>query len=131
MALPAHIESVLAKVEICFNDVSAALVSGEPIALEAASAALRQAAIDFSGLFDGLADQDRNNPGLVARLAKIGSGLAAQRESLIRRTALVDLALNTLVPATRTGTYSKSAGPNNGSYGSPVKQTGAFKVLSA
>jgi hypothetical protein len=123
----AHIEKALADVELCFNEVSAALVSGEPLALVNASAALRQAAIDFSGVLQRLAPVDRQNQHLKQRLKKVADGLAAQRQSLIRRTVLVEMALNAVVPATRDATYAKSTGP----YGSAAKQMGAFKYLSA
>ena len=124
---PAHIEEALSVVELNFNDVSAALVSGEPLALTAASAALRQAAIDFSALVQGLSPVDLKDKNLLSRLKKMASGLAIQRESLIRRTVLVEMALNTIVPATNRATYAQAAGP----YGSVGKPTGAFKYLAA
>ncbi|MEO8118571.1 MAG: hypothetical protein ABI606_04515 [Rhodoferax sp.] len=117
----------MTSIELLFTDVSAALVSGEPHALSAASDGLRQAAIDFSGLVQGLTAIDRNNKNLQSRLKSLSVGLAAQRESLIRRTVLVEMALNTIVPATRDATYAKAAGP----YGAAGKQTGAFKYLAA
>jgi hypothetical protein len=124
---PAHLEEALSEVELNFNDVSAALVSGEPLALTAASAALRQAAIDFSALVQGLSHVDLKDKNLQSRLKKMASGLAIQRESLIRRTVLVEMALNTIVPATNRATYAQAAGP----YGSVGKPTGAFKYLAA
>lgn len=127
MMFPAHIEDALTGVELLFADVSAALVSGEPLALSAASDALRQAAIDFSALLQGLTPIDRKNKDLQSRLKKLSVGMVTQRESLIRRTVLVELALNAIVPATRDATYAKAAGP----YGTPGKQTGAFKYLAA
>ncbi len=120
MMFPAHIENALTSVEHLFDEVSAALVSGEPLALSAASDGLRRAAIDFSGLVQGLTAIDRENKNLQSRLKRLSVGLAAQRESLIRRTVLVEMALNAIVPATRDLTYGKAAG-------SP----GAFKYLAA
>jgi hypothetical protein len=124
---PAHIEQALVEVELHFNDVSAALVSGEPQALAAASAALRQAAIDFSTLLQRLSPMDLKNESFKLRVKKIAHGMASQRESLIRRMALVDMALNTIVPATQRTTYAQAVGP----YGSAGKQSGAFKYLAA
>jgi len=124
---PAHIKNALIDVELHFNDVSAALVSGEPLALATASATLRQAALDISGLLQGLAPADLKNKNLKLRLKKIADGMAVQRQSLIRRTVLVEMALNAIVPATRDATYAKTSGP----YGSAGKQTGAFKYLAA
>lgn len=125
--IPAHLEKALAELEFHVNTVSAALVSGEPVALEAASGALRQAAIDFSALLQRLAPSDLKNQDLKLRLKKIAEGLTTQRTSLIRRTALVEMALNAIVPASRDTTYAQAAGP----YGSVGKQTGAIKYLAA
>jgi hypothetical protein len=102
-------------------------VSGEPVALEAASGTLRQAAIEFSALLQRLAPADLKNPDLKLRLKKIAEGMATQRTGLIRRTALVEMALNAVVPASLNATYAQAAGP----YGSAGKPTGAFKYLAA
>jgi len=123
---PAHLEKALTEVELYFNDVSVALVS-EPLALATASATLRQAAIDFSALLQGLAPIDLKNQNLKLRLKRLADGMAVQRESLIRRTVLVERGLNAIVPSTQSATYAQVAGP----YGSAGKQTGAFKYLAA
>jgi hypothetical protein len=120
-------EESLRKVELIFSDVSAALVSGDPIALEASSVALRQAALEISALVQRLMPFERKNKELKLRLKKIATGMAMQRESLIRRTALVETALNAVVPATQNATYAQTTGP----YGSAGKQSGAFKYLAA
>jgi len=127
MMLPAHLEKALTDVELHFNDVSAALVGGEPLALSAASAALRQAAIDFSALVQRLTPADIKHKDLKPRLAQIADGMALQRESLLRRTAFVEMALNTVMPTAPHATYAQTGGP----YGSPGRQTGAFKYLAA
>lgn len=127
MMFPAHLEKALTEVELYFNDVSVALVSGEPLALATASATLRQAAIDFSALLQGLAPIDLKNQNLKLRLKRLADGMAVQRESLIRRTVLVERGLNAIVPSTQSATYAQVVGP----YGSAGKQTGAFKYLAA
>lgn len=124
---PAHIEDALLNVELRLNAVSVALVGGEAVALEASSSALRQASIDFSALVEGFSPKDLDDERFKLRLKKIASGIASQRESLIRRSVLVDMALNTVVPATQATTYAQVAGP----YGSAGKQSGAFKYLAA
>jgi hypothetical protein len=124
---PAHIEDILINVELHLNAVSAALVSGEVVALEASSSALRQASVDFSALVKRLSPKDLDDERVKFRFKKIASGIASQRESLIRRAVLVDIALKTVVPATQATTYAQVAGP----YGSAGKQSGAFKYLSA
>lgn len=126
--LPAPIEKALVEVEQHFNEVSEAIVSGEPQALAAASMALRQASLDFSALLQRLSPKDLKDEDFQRRVKKIASGMASQRESLIRRTALVEMALNAIVPATQSATYgAQTTGP----YGSAGKQSGAFKYLSA
>lgn len=125
--VPAHIENALVEVELHFNDVSTALISGEPLALAAASAALRQASVEFSALLQRLSPQDLQAGDFKLRLKKIAIGMASQRESLIRRSALVEMALNAIVPATQSTTYARVAGP----YGRAGRQSGAFKYLSA
>lgn len=123
----APLENALSAAELKFHDVSLALVSGEPLALAAASAALRQAGLDLSAVLPGLPAIERHHPTLTSRLARLSTGVAAQRESLIRRTVLTERALNAIVPATRSTTYAQAAGP----YGSLGRQTGAFKYLAA
>ena len=125
--ISAHTEKSLVDVEHCFNAVAAAIVSGEPVALEAASALLRQAAINLSTLMQGLSPAERKNKDLTLRLKKIADGTATLKDGLFRRTALVAMALNAVVPATQDATYAKASGP----YGSAGKQTGAFKYLAA
>jgi len=125
--LPAHLEKALTDVECHFNAVSAALVSGEPLAVTVASAALRQAAIDFSALVQRLTPSDVKHKDVKARLTQIANGMALQRESLLRRTALVEMALNTVMPTAPDATYAQTGGP----YASLGRQTGAFKYLAA
>ena len=127
MVISPPIEQVLTKVENHFLDVSAALVSGEPNALLSASAALKQATLDCAQLMQRLTPADLKNTTLKLRLKAIADGLAVRRESLIRRTVLVERALNAVVPATQNATYTKAAGP----YGTAGKQSGSFKYLAA
>ena len=125
--LPAHLEKSLSEVEAHFNDVSAALVSGEPVALTVASAALRQAALDFSALLQRLTAADVKHNALKPRLTQISNGMALQRESLLRRTALVEMALNTVMPSAPKATYAQTGGH----YASVGRPSGAFKYLAA
>jgi len=125
--LPDHLEIALRDVDVHLNAVSAALVSGEPMALTSASVALRQAVIDFSALVQRLTPADVRHKNLKPRLTQIANGMALQRESLLRRTAWVQMALNTVMPTAPNATYAQTAGP----YGSLGRQTGAFKYLAA
>ena len=124
--LSAPLEAALQHVEKQFQDLSAALVSGEPVALESASAAMRQAGIDLSALTQRLIPAERKNPQLTLRLKALADGLGERRASLLRRTALVERELNTILPSNQGGTYTTSAGV----YGSSAKSSGALKRFS-
>jgi len=125
--LPAPLEAALQHIEKQFKDLSAALVSGEPVAVESASAAMRQAGLDMTALVQRLTPAERKNRQLAVRLKALADGLGERRASLLRRTALVERELNTILPATQGGTYANTAG----AYGSPAKSSGAFKRFSA
>ncbi|MCA3238238.1 MAG: hypothetical protein ACK5RC_06980 [Curvibacter sp.] len=103
--LPAEFEKPLALIELQCEAVAAAVDSGEPQALEAASTALRQAAVDFSAFMEE-ADVSAASPQLRARLKKIVTHLGIQREALMRRTAAIERSLHTLVPSTQKSTYA-------------------------
>ena len=126
MLMP-EIEKPLSLIERQCDAVSAAVNSGDPEVLESASLSLRQAAVDFSNLLRGLAADVPVDKELKARLKKLAKGLAVQRESLIRRTVVVERALHAMVPATRESTYTQNSGP----YAGAGRQSGAFKLLAA
>ena len=125
--LPLVVEQALAKVEACFGAVSQALVEGEALELASASAALQQASVDYSNVFERLSAAERQTPALQERVKALTTGIGIRRESLARRAVVVERSLNSLVPATQSNTYAAGARP----YGAPVKQTGAFSLLSA
>lgn len=62
------------------------------------------------------------------RLRKIAALLATQRESLLRRTVLVERAL-ACMPATQSNTYALGVG--RATYGAPGRQSGEFKMTAA
>jgi hypothetical protein len=125
--LSPEIEKPLSQIESQYNAVAAAVSSGDPVSLDAASIALRQAAVDFSGLLQTLPADALSANELKLRLKKLGRGLASQREGLIRRTVVVERALHAMVPGARESTYAQSGGP----YVGAGRQTGAFKLLAA
>lgn len=125
--LPAPMESALQQIEKQFKDLSAALVSGEPVALESACAAMRQASIDLSALAQSLTPAERRNRQLKLRLKTLVEGLGERRASLLRRSALVERELNTILPGAGDGIYSNASG----AYGAPAKASGAFTRFSA
>ena len=121
------IETFFANTERHVAEVAAAVVSGEPQSLGIASASLRQATLTLSDAVQRLSPDQQRDPRVSARVRKMAAALALLRESLIRRTVLVERALNTLVPATRDGGYAQGSG----AYGRLGRQSGAFGRLSA
>jgi hypothetical protein len=125
--LSAQIEKQLSEIEQQCAALTAAVDSGEPVSLEAASTQLRQLAVDLSQSQEIAHLDAQATQAFKARLQKVVGGIGAQRGSLARRAAVVERGLNAMVPATRESTYGQAASP----YGSAVKQSGAFKFLSA
>jgi hypothetical protein len=115
------LEPTLAALEKQLEEVSAALLAGDPLALERASGGLRQAVIDFSGMME----RSRNQPlpaGMAVRLQKASAQLAMQRDNLARVTALVDRQVaSVLPPADAASTYGKAVGVRSGPGGAAAR----------
>ncbi|WP_210543904.1 hypothetical protein [Rhodoferax sp. PAMC 29310] len=126
MVISPDIENLLCSIERLIQEVSDALVLGDPQALALASAALRQGAVNFSQIVPRLGSAALKTPSLQLRLKRIVGSLAIRRESLIRQTMVVERSLHTLVPASRAVTYAKASGP----YGAPGKSSGTFNVVA-
>lgn len=121
------LEQQLDLVEQNFNEVSVALIHGDPDVVQAASAQLQQLAVDLVQLLDQIGRHQISPAPIALRIKAITEGLPVLRENLLRRSAYVDRALQLVVPATQNSTYATGSGP----YGSGVRQSGAFKVLAA
>jgi hypothetical protein len=105
-----RLENSLSQVEQLLEDVSAALLSGEPLVLEATSSALRQAVVGLSGLLQGPAASARLDQMLRQRLARVSLTLSQQRSNLLRRAVMVDRALAAVLPqAAQAQTYGNGA----------------------
>jgi hypothetical protein len=120
-------EQALAEVESQLRTVANAIVAGEPQSLTIAATSLRLAALALAQTMQDAGAAGRPDPSLKRRVRIMARTLARQRESLIRRTALVDRSLNALVPATRGASYA----PGASAYGTAGRPTGAFRMLSA
>jgi malonyl CoA-acyl carrier protein transacylase len=93
------LEQSLSVIELQCQAVAAAVASGEPQALESASNALKQAAVQFAQLVEQLGGPQKAGPELRARLKKAAVQLNIQRENLLRRAVVVERAVQTMVPA--------------------------------
>ena len=122
-----QLERALKEIEQQLKAASTALVQGEPGALEHASAALKDMAVNFSSLLQRQNAQGLSRTAIKVRIVAIRDGLSHQRTNLIRRTVTIDSALNALMPTTRPSTYASQSGR----FGAHARQTGAFKVLAA
>lgn len=129
--LNTQVESALQQLELRSAAVAQALADGDPASLEQASTQMRALAVALADFVQGLGADQRREPQLAQRLQQASRLMAAQRQGLARRAVMVERALSVLVPsATRTPTYGH-AGRAAASYGSPVRQSGAFTVLAA
>ena len=120
-------EQTLADAELHVRNVAAAIVSGEPQALAIAATSLRLAALALAQALQRPAPAGQADPATKRRVRTMARTLAHQRESLIRRTALVDRSLHALVPASRGDNYA----PGGSAYGTAGRPTGSFRMLSA
>lgn len=121
------LEKQLDLLEQRFSEVSSALIDGDPILVESSSAALQQLAVDFLQIADELGRGSLAPVHLALRVKALAVGMPTLHANLLRRSFYVDRALQLVVPATQTTTYSASTNP----YGGGVRQSGQFKALSA
>lgn len=102
--LPAEIDKPLTLIESQCAALAAAVEKGDALAIESMGEGLRQAAVGFSALMKHAGTAD---PALRARLRKLSAVLAGQRENLLRRSAVVERGLETLLPsAQKSSTYA-------------------------
>jgi len=113
--------------EFQLQELGASLIDGNPALLQAASTKLQQLAVDLIQMADEFGLPQLRAPGLARRIRALSSGLASVRENLLRQSAYVDHALALVVPATQ----QKSTYAGARTYGSPIRQSGAFSVLAA
>ena len=127
--------AALLEAENCVGAVSQALLTGDPDGLESASRSLHDAALALSAMLQGQRGRAPTDAAFKKRLGQVLLNLGMQREALLRRSAMVERSLNSIVPATRASTYGGTyAGATAGSarsYGHNAKQSGAFKLFSA
>lgn len=124
---PAEFEKMLTQIERQCQALAVAVSQGDPDEVCVSSAAFQKLAVDTSHFFASQPSQAHTSLTDRARLKQIAKSLALQREQLIRRSAVNERALQALVPATSEASYAQLAGP----YGGAVRQSGAFRLLTA
>ncbi len=120
------LDNQLDLLELQFKEVASALVDGNPDAVQSAGARLQQLAVGLVQMADEVGRNRLAAPLRTQRIKALAKGLPALRENLLRRAAYVDRALEIVVPTAPQSTY---VGRNT--YGSAVRQSGTFNVLSA
>lgn len=111
------LEPSLAVVEQQLEEVSAHLLTADPVALQGSSEDLRQA---MAGLSEAIAHAHHAGqvlePAIVQRLHTINTRLAAQRQGLARLAAAVDRQAAVVLPASLDeATYAHALGVRSAS----------------
>ena len=130
MVLPLDQQHFLASLVLAEHHqqvLGAALLDGQPDRVAAAAGDLQQVVATLSGLLQRVQRGGRLAPALQLRLQRLGQGVAQQREACLRRGAVVDRALNSIIPSTRASTYGGAGGRP---YGQQARRSGAFKLVS-
>ena len=122
---PSPLHLTLERAEVCVAAVSHALLQGQPEALEAAAGDLHHSAHRLSLVLQGR-QPGAGEAGLGQRLRAVAQALAMQREACVRRLAVVERSLYSVIPSTRPATYAGAVG----TYGRGGKQGGAFRTFS-
>ena len=107
--------------------MAASLLGDSPEQIESTSTQFQLLVIELVQTLDAAARRQLSSPSRARKVKHLAMSLAMVRENLLRQSAYVDRALELVVPASRP----KSTYAGNQTYGSPVRQSGAFTVLSA
>ena len=127
--LSARLDALALTAEARQHAVGMALVDGQPGVLEKAAAELQAAIAELTQTVEAVKREGPLAPALRQRLLDMSHRLAAHREACLRRGAMVERSLQSVLPAAPSGPVY-AAGSNN-PYSRSARQSGAFKVLSA
>lgn len=122
-----RIPDLLALAEERSQRLSAALLAGAPDQTAVLSSDLHQVVQALNASLQTGAARASLDPRSRQRLRRLGQEMAQQREACLRRSAVVDRALQSLMPASQSATYGGGATP----YGQQARRTGAFKLFAA
>ncbi|MBL8335449.1 MAG: hypothetical protein JNM97_01635 [Rhodoferax sp.] len=122
-----RIPDLLALAEERSQRLSAALLAGAPDQTAVLSSDLHQVVQALNASLQTGAARASLDPRSRQRLRRLGQEMAQQREACLRRSAVVERSLNSIIPATRTTTYGGGATP----YGASARRSGAFKLIAA
>jgi len=120
-------QELLALAEERSRCLSEALLAGEADPIAVASSELQQVVQVMSASLQKAAVRASLDGPSAQRLRRLGQELVQQREACLRRSAVVDRALHSIIPSSRSTTYGGGATP----YAQQARRTGAFKLISA
>jgi acyl-CoA reductase-like NAD-dependent aldehyde dehydrogenase len=121
-----QVEAALQSAERSQRAVEQALLAGHADLLEAAAADLQRSASALSDAVLAVNGAIQLRAPLGQRVVAVARGMVMYREACLRRGALVQRTLQSILPDSGNSTYG-STGP----YARAARQSGAFKLLSA
>lgn len=122
-----QLTQALDQLETHCTQLSVTLLADDPQAFERACTALQQLALGFADLSQRFTPDTLRHPRVSQRVAALADAVRAIRQGLLRRAAVVDQALQTLVPAMHQPTYANGAKP----YGAGAMSSGRMAVQTA
>ena len=120
------IDTQLDAIEQQLHELRGFLLDGAPLQLQRASQELQQLAVDLMEIAEEEGRGGLRNHSRKQRIKAIAISMQPLREGLLRQSAFVDRALEIMMPSVKQATYASGA-----KYGGAMRQSGAFKVLSA
>lgn len=126
--LSARLDAQILAAQTKQEAVGLALVAGQPGVLEAAAAQLQAAVAALTQTVDAVKREGPLTPALRQSLMEMSQRVALHREACLRRGAVVERALLSVMPAAPSGPVYAAG---NSPYSRAARQSGAFKVLSA
>ena len=120
------LDTQLDLIEQQFYELRSTMLDGNPQQVQVASGALQQLAVDLLQMVDEVGRSSFQEGFRMQRIHLLANAIQPLREGLLRHSAYVERALEIVIPAAQKPTYASGA-----KYGGAMRQSGAFRVLSA
>lgn len=121
----ANLQLALAQAERSADAVGQALVQGVAQQLQSATRELHDSAHALALVLRGIDAAPALAAAVRERLVRVAQDIAMQREALLRRSAVVELSLRSLVPQSQPATYAGALGR----YGGAAGKGAAFRTF--
>jgi len=105
-----EVQDALAQAERSVQATSQALLQGLPDLVHAATRELHDSAHALALVLRGVDGGAALAGSMRERLVRVAQDIGMQREALLRRSAVVERSLRSLVPQTQTSTYAGALG---------------------